>query len=70
MKDLLTASGLDVNVGLVQTAYSNGNSTKYVTNQLVRVIFHGVFMMENVFYFFYLESTCCLCSDRCQVPSP
>lgn len=35
IKDLFIASGLDVNVGLVQTAYSNGNSTKYVTDKLV-----------------------------------
>lgn len=35
IKDLIIASGLDVNVGLVQTAYSNGNSTKYVTDKLV-----------------------------------
>jgi len=34
VKDLFTVSGLDVNVGLVQTAYSNGNSTKYATVQL------------------------------------
>ncbi|XP_025421380.1 phosphoacetylglucosamine mutase isoform X2 [Sipha flava] len=34
IKDLFTASGLEINVGLVQTAYSNGNSTKYVTDKL------------------------------------
>ncbi|XP_022182526.1 phosphoacetylglucosamine mutase [Myzus persicae] len=34
IKELFDASGLDVNVGLVQTAYSNGNSTKYVTDKL------------------------------------
>jgi len=35
IKDLFIDSGLDVNVGLVQTAYSNGNSTKYATDKLV-----------------------------------
>jgi len=39
IKDLFIASGLDVNVGLVQTAYSNGNSTKYVTDKLVSIFF-------------------------------
>jgi len=43
IKDLFIASGLDVNVGLVQTAYSNGNSTKYVIDKLV-CIFSCVFI--------------------------
>jgi len=43
IKDLFIASGLDVNVGLVQTAYSNGNSTKYVTEKLVCIFFSSVY---------------------------
>lgn len=38
VKELFITSGLDVNVGLVQTAYSNGNSTKYVTDELVCIL--------------------------------
>lgn len=32
LSDLLNASGLKLNLGLVQTAYANGSSTKYITN--------------------------------------
>lgn len=39
IKDVFIASGLDVNVGLVQTAYSNGNSTKYVIDKLVCIYY-------------------------------
>lgn len=45
IKDLFIASGLDVNVGLVQTAYSNGNSTKYVTDELVCILFISLFLL-------------------------
>ncbi|XP_050437081.1 phosphoacetylglucosamine mutase [Adelges cooleyi] len=34
VKEQIIASGLDVNIGLVQTAYSNGNSTNFVSNTL------------------------------------
>ena len=34
-KELLTESGLDLSLGLVQTAYANGSSTKYITEKLV-----------------------------------
>jgi len=33
-KELLTESGLDLSLGLVQTAYANGSSTKYITEKL------------------------------------
>lgn len=46
VKELFTASGLDVNVGLVQTAYSNGNSTKYAVDKLVYAFcFHHCFVV-------------------------
>ncbi|CAA9998553.1 unnamed protein product [Nesidiocoris tenuis] len=32
--DLVKGSGLNLNLGLVQTAYANGNSTKYITETL------------------------------------
>ena len=34
-KELLNESGLDLTLGLVQTAYANGSSTKYITEKLV-----------------------------------
>eukprot|EP00093_Oithona_nana_P008348 08348.XXX_231475_229406_1 [CDS] Oithona nana genome sequencing. len=34
IKDLLSESGLDLNLGLVQTAYANGGSTDYITSKL------------------------------------
>lgn len=51
IKDLFITSDLDVNVGLVQTAYSNGNSTKYVTDKLVYIcyLFYNIFIVENTF---------------------
>ncbi|XP_063964130.1 phosphoacetylglucosamine mutase-like [Lytechinus pictus] len=34
IQELLTQSGLELNLGLVQTAYANGSSTKYVSETL------------------------------------
>lgn len=34
LKELLTASKLDIQLGLVQTAYANGASTNYISNEL------------------------------------
>ncbi|KAF0300505.1 Phosphoacetylglucosamine mutase [Amphibalanus amphitrite] len=34
LRELLGASGLQLDLGLVQTAYANGSSTKYITEQL------------------------------------
>ncbi|XP_043216071.1 phosphoacetylglucosamine mutase-like isoform X2 [Amphibalanus amphitrite] len=34
LRELLEASGLQLDLGLVQTAYANGSSTKYITEQL------------------------------------
>ncbi len=36
LKELLTEAKLDLKLGLVQTAYANGSSTKYIKDQLVR----------------------------------
>ena len=33
--DLVKAAGVEIKVGVVQTAYANGNSTSYLTNVLV-----------------------------------
>ncbi len=35
LKELLTQAKLELNLGLVQTAYANGSSTKYIKDQLV-----------------------------------
>lgn len=37
LKNLLSVSGLQLNLGLVQTAYANGSSTNYITNKLVYI---------------------------------
>ncbi|XP_071089934.1 phosphoacetylglucosamine mutase-like [Haliotis cracherodii] len=34
LQELATQSGLSLNLGLVQTAYANGNSTTYITEQM------------------------------------
>jgi phosphoacetylglucosamine mutase len=33
--DLVKAAGVEIKVGVVQTAYANGNSTSYLTKVLV-----------------------------------
>ncbi|ELU04395.1 hypothetical protein CAPTEDRAFT_114915 [Capitella teleta] len=35
LKTLVSASGIELNMGLVQTAYANGSSTKYITEKLL-----------------------------------
>lgn len=35
LKELIEASGLDVKLGIVQTAYANGASTAYISEVLV-----------------------------------
>ena len=35
LKELCTESGVQLNLGLVQTAYANGSSTKYINEKLV-----------------------------------
>lgn len=35
LKELVSEAKLDLNLGLVQTAYANGSSTKYITETLV-----------------------------------
>ena len=35
IKKLIKESGVNLNVGLVQTAYANGSSTEYINNTLV-----------------------------------
>lgn len=35
LQELVTKSGLKLSLGLVQTAYANGSSTKFVTEMMV-----------------------------------
>lgn len=37
--ELVKEAGLELNVGVVQTAYANGASTEYLSNVLVRLLF-------------------------------
>lgn len=38
----LRATGAELRVGLVQTAYANGASTKYITDHLVNIYFLNI----------------------------
>ena len=38
IKDLIKTAGLDLRLGVVQTAYANGNSTAYMKHQLVTAL--------------------------------
>lgn len=38
LKDLVQNTGININLGIVQTAYANGASTEYIENTLVRYI--------------------------------
>jgi hypothetical protein len=40
--ELIVLSKLDLKMGLVQTAYANGSSTKYIMETLVRTIFKTI----------------------------
>lgn len=37
IKESLALTGINLNLGLVQTAYANGASTDYITKQLVNI---------------------------------
>lgn len=37
LKELIQASNLDIQLGLVQTAYANGASTNYISELLVKL---------------------------------
>lgn len=37
LKDLVEKCGVEIEMGLVQTAYANGASTDYIMNQLVNL---------------------------------
>lgn len=39
VRELVSGSGVQVEVGIVQTAYANGSSTNYIANVLVSVLF-------------------------------
>ena len=38
LKEVLAECKIELNLGLVQTAYANGSSTEYITNKLVRQV--------------------------------
>ena len=44
--DLVKAAGVEIKVGVVQTAYANGNSTSYLSKVLVLRL-HAVLTLEN-----------------------
>ena len=76
---MLAESKIELNLGLVQTAYANGSSTKYITKELVcyqkKIVFLFIkyfFMKKGIIFknFFFSESTCCLCSYWSQTFTP
>lgn len=58
LMDLVRESGVKVNLGLIQTAYANGNSTDYITNTLVSL--HRFCNYKNSMLFYFLNSNLCL----------
>lgn len=47
--DLVTKCGIDLKLGIVQTAYANGGSTDYIVNKLVSLCVFCFYL--NVAYF-------------------
>jgi hypothetical protein len=45
--DLVKAAGVEIKVGVVQTAYANGNSTSYLTKVLVFHLLDETDVSEN-----------------------
>lgn len=37
LQEIVRQTGIDLNMGLVQTAYANGASTEYITEKLVSI---------------------------------
>lgn len=68
LMDLIGKCGVDVTIGLVQTAYANGASTDYIQNVLVSVNpCHRHRYVDKRFHFHYsLESTCSYNINGCQ----
>lgn len=70
LKELIEQTGLDLNMGLVQTAYANGASTDYIVNKMVSEkglelnydVYEGVFCCIT-------ESPSGLYGDRRKTPS-
>lgn len=58
--ELVKAAGVEIKVGVVQTAYANGNSTSYLTKVLVQRL-NAVLTSEN---------PSCLHTNRGQIPPP
>lgn len=77
--ELIRKANVDINLGLVQTAYANGSSTNYVKNTLASFsnffLFFFSFLFSHSlsfasliswnFLFIFTENSCCLLSNRC-----
>lgn len=57
--DLVKAAGIEIKVGVVQTAYANGNSTSYLTKVLV----------VSSLFLTYAENPCVMYTHRCEISS-
>lgn len=62
LQELVTGSGLNLNLGLVQTAYANGSSTNFLTQKMVSCVrFLGMLDIIttktfcNVYYFLQIS---------------
>jgi phosphoacetylglucosamine mutase len=49
IKKLIKESGVNLNVGLVQTAYANGSSTEYINNTLVSDLQYSWYLKRKCF---------------------
>lgn len=67
LKEMLKETGLDLNLGLVQTAYANGASTAYIAEKLVGNPYLRRISAKSGINFFPGRSGC-LCAHRCETP--
>lgn len=75
LKHLLDIMGITLNMGVVQTAYANGASTKYITEVLVRkyeIPFQASFSFKLGSHNFILltANTSCMCLHWGQAFTP
>lgn len=62
--ELVQTSNVGVSLGLVQTAYANGNSTDYINNQLVRIDSDDNFLMVTILMGYFLFRKCLWLASR------
>lgn len=65
---LVTKCGINLKLGIVQTAYANGASTDYIQKTLVRFNKLYIFSLVHFIYSILLtrfstESSSCMCAD-------